>query len=436
MPQELPPNPHIEQLKKQAKDLRQAHRQDTADALGRIRAHLPRLGNASDAEVQAAAVSLQECQHVVAVEYGFKDWPLLARAVDATLEDLAQLSDHDAQVLMRHMDQKDLVTVLKGAATPIQEKFLKNMSARVRGFIESEIALLDIQDDAVAQVRQRILRQTLLLARDGHITWDGTTIPEKEALYALHISPEFFARAAQPLDQLTGVEMASMWREIAEQARREGILSLQQIEERMQDPLLREALQLAVDGTEPALIEDLIKIRVRTQQRRQETRAEMMVEGLLGIMAGLNPGIIAHKLSAYYTDGIECADRSNAVTTAQLARQLQQTPVTALDFSGLNALLTDMALVARQQSIAALEPLCRALEGMRDMDAEVLRRGLELMLASEEADHFRTALNTLTRARLEGLAASHRMILTGIIMVQAGKKPELIEAEVCRAGTS
>ena len=196
---------------------------------------------------------------------------------------------------------------------------------------------------------------------------------------------------------------------------------------------MREALQLAVDGTEPALIEDLLKMRIRTRQRRLETRAEMLVEGLLGIMAGLNPGIIAHMLSAYYAAGTECEDRSDAVTGAQLAARLQQTPVAALDYSGLNALLTDMALVARKESIAALEPVCQGLEGMRDMDAELLRRGLELMLASEGTDPLRTALNTQAHVRLEGMADSHRMILTGIIMVQAGKEPEWIETQVRRA---
>ena len=44
---------------------------------------------------------------------------------------LAGLDDRGAQTLLRMVDQKDLVTALKGAAEPVRERFLRNMSARV-----------------------------------------------------------------------------------------------------------------------------------------------------------------------------------------------------------------------------------------------------------------------------------------------------------------
>ena len=52
---------------------------------------------------------------------------------------LAGLEDRGAQTLLREVDQKDLVTALKYANTPVRERFLGYMSARVRGFLESEI---------------------------------------------------------------------------------------------------------------------------------------------------------------------------------------------------------------------------------------------------------------------------------------------------------
>jgi hypothetical protein len=431
MPIDLPPTPSLEQLKKQAKDLRRACRDGQAAALARACQYLPRLGGAQAAE--ATGISLQECQHVVAVEYGFKDWKVLAAAVGASFADLVRLSGHDAQVLMRQVDQKDLVTALKEADTGVKETFLRNMSARVRGFIESEITLAPTDKTAGAQTQQRIMRQILDLSRQGLISW-GAKGQDTEPLNSVQVEADFFALVGRPLDQLTVEEMASLWRQVAQQARSEGILSLQQFEGKLSSPLLREALQLTVDGTEPDVIEDLLKIRSRTLLRQLETRAQMVDEGLLAIMAGDNPGLIAHKLSAFYAEDTQGVKRPDSVTAAQLVDHLRQLAPSALDFAGFNALLTDMAHVSRRDGIAALEPLVAALEIYTDAESELLRRGLEMMLAKEEWGRFLEALGTLGKARHAGLAAAHRMVIAGVGMVQAGRKPEDIAAQVRRVG--
>ena len=59
-----------------------------------------------------------------------------------TFEDLTQLTDREVQILMREVDQKDLVMGLAGASESVKEKILGNMSERVRAFIKEEIELL------------------------------------------------------------------------------------------------------------------------------------------------------------------------------------------------------------------------------------------------------------------------------------------------------
>lgn len=426
-PSELPPDPSLEQLKKQAKDLRRACGAGSPEALGRVQKHLPRLGgDAGD----ASEVSLQECQHVVAVEYGFKEWKSLAAAVGAAFEDLARLSDRAAQALMREVDQKDLVTALKGDIPEVKEKFLQNMSARVRGFIESEIALIDADAAVVEETRQRLMRLTRDLARRGLVAWEGG--PDDRGLeYGVRVESDFFDLVARPLDQLTVGETARLWHQIAEQARREGILSLQQFEQKAASPFLREALQLAVDGTEPALIEDLLKTRSRTLLRLLEIRSQMVSEGLLAIMAGDNPAVVAHKLSAFYSE--DPAAPPEQASAAGLACRLQEAPP-ALDFVAFNDLLSSMALVARQEGIPAFEPLVGLLARHTDAESELLRRGLEMMLAREDWGRFLEALGTLAETRRAGLEAAHRMVVTGIGMLQAGKKPEDIAQRVRQVG--
>src|SRR5205085_6006029 len=74
MPRALPPNPSLEQLKRQAKELLKASRDLNLQALLRIEQYLPN---------RAAAAVLTDAQLVIAREYGFASWPKLKRHVEA-----------------------------------------------------------------------------------------------------------------------------------------------------------------------------------------------------------------------------------------------------------------------------------------------------------------------------------------------------------------
>ncbi|MBT3267836.1 hypothetical protein HN371_11810 [Candidatus Poribacteria bacterium] len=78
----LPARPNLEHLKNQAKDLRSSHSSGGLESIPRLRAHLPRLSDASDATVLAAKFSLLDAQLVVAREYGFDNWMALQRHVE------------------------------------------------------------------------------------------------------------------------------------------------------------------------------------------------------------------------------------------------------------------------------------------------------------------------------------------------------------------
>ena len=78
---QLPPNPSLEHLKSQAKQLLKAYQEGTLDAFQRIRAFFPKLSDATDVEIQNAAFGLQDAQLVIAREYGFASWTRLKEAV-------------------------------------------------------------------------------------------------------------------------------------------------------------------------------------------------------------------------------------------------------------------------------------------------------------------------------------------------------------------
>ena len=72
MRRELPTQPHIDHLKKQAKDLLEAHERGDAEALARIRAAVPAFAGMGDEELARAPFALHDAQSAIAREYGLK----------------------------------------------------------------------------------------------------------------------------------------------------------------------------------------------------------------------------------------------------------------------------------------------------------------------------------------------------------------------------
>jgi hypothetical protein len=92
----LPPNPSLDHLKYQAKDLLQAHAARNLAAAQLIREFHPRFENATDAEIFSRPLRLGDAQLTIAREAGFPSWPRLKRHVEKpTLVDRLDLPHHE-----------------------------------------------------------------------------------------------------------------------------------------------------------------------------------------------------------------------------------------------------------------------------------------------------------------------------------------------------
>ncbi len=78
MPPQLPSRPSLEHLKRQAKDLLKAHREGDRTVCETLHV-LRRFGGASEEAILASDVTLQEVQHALAVNYGFRNWSMLRK---------------------------------------------------------------------------------------------------------------------------------------------------------------------------------------------------------------------------------------------------------------------------------------------------------------------------------------------------------------------
>ena len=97
----LPPQPSIEHLRKQAKDVLKAQRTGDASGAGPLK-RLSRFAGASDAAVLGSAVTLHEAQVSVAMQYGFANWQELRDHVrgrrsnaEASLEAVQLRCEHE-----------------------------------------------------------------------------------------------------------------------------------------------------------------------------------------------------------------------------------------------------------------------------------------------------------------------------------------------------
>lgn len=82
MRHELPPRPHLQHLRKQAKELLDAYREGDRDAQQRFLENLPALSGLGQAELAQTKLALHDAQSVIAREYGFDGWRQLRRELE------------------------------------------------------------------------------------------------------------------------------------------------------------------------------------------------------------------------------------------------------------------------------------------------------------------------------------------------------------------
>jgi len=229
-------------------------------------------------------------------------------SVNNPFNDIVRLTDREVQALMRECDQKDVVVSLKGTRKDLREKFLSNLSTRVRRFIEEEVKRIKPKPEEVKEARERIGKQIVALAEQGHVTWP---LPEKPASRAkakrkkpskkyLDTQRRLKRQVQRPLSELSFDEIKHIFVGLGERARREGILALESLGQSMTDPFLKDAVQLAVDGTEPDLIMDILETWMESLLHEQKRKYQKVIEGIMAIQSGDNPRIIGHKLEVLY----------------------------------------------------------------------------------------------------------------------------------------
>ena len=109
-----------------------------------------------------------------------------------------------------------------------------------------------------------------------------------------------------PFSQMALEQRVDFFVDLAALVKTEGILVLEQlvnhIGQKGDDLFLQDAqllgmgLHLVVDGTWPALVNDMMATRTRTLLQLLETRHQMIVAGVLGVQEGRSPLLLRNHL--------------------------------------------------------------------------------------------------------------------------------------------
>ena len=85
-------------------------------------------------------------------------------------DDIKTLTDREVQAILREIDHGDLVTAIKAAGDEVRDKFLTNMSDRMRGFIVEELEFAGpMRLSEVEEVQLRIVQKARQLEDQGLI---------------------------------------------------------------------------------------------------------------------------------------------------------------------------------------------------------------------------------------------------------------------------
>jgi chemotaxis protein MotA len=122
----------------------------------------------------------------------------------------------------------------------------------------------------------------------------GSTL--KDVIATLTSLPRFLTAKVTPPDEIVGSVV-----KLAEQARREGLLALEDAMRQVEDPFLKRGLEFAIDGTDPEELAEILEAEIRAKKNADKVAYKLFVD-----MGGYAPtiGIIGTVLSLVHVLGM------------------------------------------------------------------------------------------------------------------------------------
>jgi len=131
---------------------------------------------------------------------------------------------------------------------------------------------------------------SFVLVLGGTLGITMMTLPSEDVIIALKLFGKAFANADAKYQ-----ETINLFVELAEQARKDGLLSLEERISHIDNPFIQKGMQLLVDGTDPNLIRQMLEMDIEQLSTRHARRYSVMetmgayapTMGMLGTVIGI-----------------------------------------------------------------------------------------------------------------------------------------------------
>ena len=211
-------------------------------------------------------------------------------------------------------------------------------------------------------------------------------------------------------------------------ARYAGLVAIQHVPGRLDDPFLQVGMRIVTDGTNVDIVHAILVERKRTLLADHGRRLDVGTAGLLGVATGESPMIVAA--------------RCRALLPAEIAMRIKDEGALPVDLAGCRALL-DQILAAAPASRWPAEALIRflttathtaqvgglaALESVYPrLDDWFLRLGLQLAVDGADPEIIRSILGEHKRTLLADFERRLDLIIAGTNAIGRGENPAVWE---------
>lgn len=255
-----------------------------------------------------AKVSKADKRKFLAVADKISRKPLAALAENITTlpfttsADLLELDDRGIQLVLTETDTNDLAAAMLDIDASVEVLVLKNMSKRavalLKDIMEAGKSTLSLASREKAQ--KRMLSIANALAERGMIAKGTKTVKPSLTQKEAETPGLGDSLKERPLSQRDTAEMIKAFHMMADTARCEGVLSLENvIDEHVDDELTKLGLQLIVDGTDPNYVREITTTRKKALLATLEKRLDIIITAVLSIQSGDNPRILEEKCKAF-----------------------------------------------------------------------------------------------------------------------------------------
>lgn len=206
-----------------------------------------------------------------------------------SIEEITQWQPRALQRWLQQIEEKDLksdlILVLPYLPQSVNHLILENLSSQARNRVYNSMNQnKTVSYKAVQKAKERILDTANELIEFGILEEPSESNKLNEL--ADEKDTEYSNVLPQQLETRNSSEIMETILFLGQYAQERGLSALEEALSKIKDPFLSEALQLIIDGSEPELVEEVLRNRVQAISYHRDLLYNLMIEGVLGIQSG------------------------------------------------------------------------------------------------------------------------------------------------------